>query len=137
MSNAAADTFLIFCLIATAGLILTIATWLFQYFFSDKPTMRPAPRAHWLDRQFMRDEAAFLTKHINIYDCTGLGLGPAHYHDVMLASEIEGHVKRDTGRDFALSMSDWAEIMRAWYVTRGAPQGERVAALKHRLINNI
>tara|TARA_S200002703_G_scaffold115969_1_gene101500 strand:+ start:48 stop:461 length:414 start_codon:yes stop_codon:yes gene_type:complete len=137
MSNAAADTFIIFCLLATAGLILTVASWLFKYVFGDKPIERPAPRDHWLDRQLTRDEAAFLCKHINIYDCTGLGLGPKHYHDVMLASEIEGHIMRDTGRDFALSMSDWAEIMRAWYVTRGAPQGERVAALKHRLITNI
>ena len=137
MSDAAVDTFLIFCLLATAGLILTIATWLFQYFFSDKPTMRPAPRAYWLDRQFMRDEAAFLVKHLNIYDCTGLGLGPAHYHDLVMASEIADHVKRDTGRDFYISMSDWAEIIRAWYVTRGAPQGERVALLKHRILTNV
>ena len=137
MSNAAADTFIIFCLLATAGLILTIATWLFQYVFGDKPQVRELPkRDGWLERRMTGDEISFFLKHLSIYDSV-MGLGPKHYHNLQMVNEIEGHLKRDLGRDVIIPMSDWFEIIRAWYVTRDLPHRERVASLKLRLQANV
>jgi hypothetical protein len=137
MSNAAADTFIIFCLLATAGLVFTIATWLFQYVFCDKPQVRELPkRDGWLERRMTGDEISFFLKHLSIYDSI-MGLGPKHYHNLQMVNEIEGHLKRDLGRDVIIPMSDWFEIIRAWYVTRDLPHRERIASLKLRLQANV
>ena len=138
MSNAAADTFIIFCLLAIIGLIFTVAFWLFEYVFGDKPQVMELPKRNgWLERRMTRDEVSFFLKHLNIYDCTGCGLGPKHYHDMALVNEIEGHLSQDLGRQVIIPMGDWFEIIRAWHVTRGLPQGERIASLKLRLMSNV
>ncbi len=83
-----------------------------------------------------RDEISFFLKHLSIYDSI-MGLGPKHYHNLQMVNEIEGHLKRDLGREVIIPMSDWFEIIRAWYVTRDLPHRERIASLKLRLTANV
>ena len=137
MSNAAADTFIIFCLLSIAALMLAVAAHLFQMIFGDKPQVKELPkRDGWLERRMTGDEISFFLKHLSIYDSV-MGLGPKHYHNLQMVNEIEGHLKRDLGRDVIIPMSDWFEIIRAWYVTRDLPHRERVASLKLRLQANV
>ena len=95
MSNAAADTFIIFCLLSIAALMLAVAAHLFQLLFGDKPQVRELPkREGWLQRRMTGDEISFFLKHLSIYDSV-MGLGPKHYHNLQMVNEIEGHLKRD------------------------------------------
>jgi len=95
----------------------------------------PSPRKSWLNRHLSRDEVAYLLKHIAVYDAVS-PISPTDYHNGT-KYELEKHITSDLGRTFKISQADWFNVARAWYVTRGQPQSDRVERLRLRLELNI
>ena len=126
------DPAVIMALMLIVGLLYTIYDGVKS---AAKPAPKPYEPAPFCDRHLQPDEIAYLLKHLSIYDAVS-PIDPDDYHNGT-KYELEGHISKDLGRPFKITQRSWFNIARAWYVTRGQPQSERVERLDVRLKLNI